>query len=195
MPNSAAIRAIRLCVLLLTLALTVSGCLTAEYKETHLLINEDGKSGHGIITFANIVSEPGDSIDVSKEDFNSLISDYYQGKKIEKDNHGMHNVHKKLYVEDDRLMGQVDFDFNDIADIGIFQYKGSGPYMCYTVADGFFTSGQYVASNGTYGGEKMPIIFWDNASKELYFKMSLSTPQEVRKSLVKSYTSWAASQK
>lgn len=177
------------CVILL------SGCLTAEHKEVHLRLNPNGKSGSGTILFSNIVSSPGDTIDVSKEDFNSLIAEYYQGRKLEMENKGMKNVRKKLYKQDGKLMGELDFDFDDLQSLGIFRYNNSGPYMFYTVGDGFFTSGQYEASNGSYMGDRMPIIFWGPNSTELYYKMQLSAPQEIHKPLVALYDEWQADQK
>ena len=180
--------------LLLFATVALSGCLTAEHKETHIKLNADGKSGSGVILFTNIESEPGDTADVSKDDFNSLISDYYQGRKIESENKGMRNVHKQLYKKDGKLMGEVQFDFDDISDVGLYRYKDDGPYMYYTVGEGFFTSGQYEASNGSYAGEKMPIIFWEPDTREMYFKMALSTPQETHKPLATLFQDWEGQQ-
>jgi hypothetical protein len=173
----------------------LSGCLTAEHKEVHLRLNPDGKTGSGSIVFSNIVSSPGDTIDVSQDDFNSLIAEYYQGRKLEMENKGMKNVRKKLFKQDGKLMGELDFDFDNLESLGVYRYKDSGPYMFYTVGDGFFTSGQYESSNGSYMGDKMPIIFWDPTAKELYYKMQLTTPQEVHKPLVALYDQWQAEQK
>jgi hypothetical protein len=172
----------------------LSGCLTAEKKEVHITINDDGVSGSGKIIFTGISSSPGDSLNVVNEDFNSLIAEYYQGRKIELDNKGWKNVHKKLYQQDGKLMGEIDFDFNDVSDMGIFQYKHSGPWMLYTVADGFFTSGQYESSNGTYMGDKLPVIFWDSTQHDLSYTMSLSSTQEPKKSLLMNYQNWQAQQ-
>lgn len=179
----------------LTLVVALSGCLTAEYKEVRVRLNADGRTGSGTIYFTNIMSSPGDTADVSQDDFNSLIAEYYQGRKLEMENKGMKNVRKKLYKQDGKLMGEVDFDFDDLSSLGIFRYKDAGPYMYYTVGDGFFTSGQYVSSNGSYMGEKMPVIFWESDAKELYYKMQLTTPQEVHKPLIAQFDSWQSGQK
>lgn len=66
--------------------------------------------------------------------------------------------------------------------------------MFYTVADGFFTSGQYESSNGSYLGEKLPVIFWDADQTELYYRMALTSSQEPEKSLVFQYDSWQSRQ-
>jgi hypothetical protein len=174
--------------------LTLTGCLTAEKKEVHLSLNEDGKSGTGKIIFRDISSTPGDSMEVVKEDFNTLIAEYYQGRKIELENKGMRNVRKKLFKQNGKLVGEIEFDFDDIAALGITRYKNAGPYMFYTIADGFFTSGQYLSSNGTYMGEKMPVIFWDSSERDLEYQMTLSPPQEPKKSLLPNFTSWEGRQ-
>ena len=172
----------------------LSGCLTADKKEVQLTLNDDGRSGSGRILFTGIASTPGDSASAIEDDFNSLVAEYYQGRKIELANPGMKNVHKNLFQKNGKLMGEVDFDFDDVADIGIYRYKDTGPYMYYTVSEGFLTSGQYESSNGTYLGDKFPIIFWDSTSRDLSYTMTLTTPQEPKKSLVANYDRWQAGQ-
>jgi hypothetical protein len=186
------IRPARIPAVLFSLLL-FAGCLTADHKEVRLTLNADGKSGTGKITFTNIVSEPDDSSkDNSKDDFNNaLITEYYQGRKIEEGNKGIKNVKKRLYMEDDKLNGEVTFEFDDISKLGFYRYKGEGPYMYYTISDGYFTSGQFEATNGTYADEKiMPVIFWDANAKDFYFKVALSTPNVVHHSLANFYKDW-----
>ena len=192
--NSRSTRFVAVTVALLFAAL-FSGCLTAEHKEIRLTLNGDSKSGSGSITFTKITSEPGeDTVNVSKEDFNSLIADYYQGKKIENANKGMHNVKKRLFLSGDDLMGEITFEFDDISKLGFYRHKGEGVFMYYTIGDGYFTSGQFESSNGTYGGEKMPMIFWDASTKDFYIKVALSTPNAAHHSLLKPYKDWSKKQ-
>jgi hypothetical protein len=63
--------------------------------------------------------------------------------------------------------------------------------MYYTLAEGVFASGQYEASNGTYAGEKMPIVIWDESARDFYLKVALSSPQAPERSLISQYRSWA----
>ncbi|HET6402321.1 MAG TPA: hypothetical protein VFH95_13115 [Candidatus Kapabacteria bacterium] len=172
----------------------ISGCLTADKKEVHLTLNDDGRSGSGKIVFTGIASTPGDSASAIDEDFNTLIAEYYQGRKIELAYPGMKNVRKKLAQKNGKLMGEIDFDFDDVSDLGIYRYKDSGPYMYYTVSEGFLTSGQYQSSNGTYLGDKFPIIFWDSSERDLSYTMSLTTQQEPKKPLLAEYERWQAGQ-
>ncbi len=184
------------CLVLLAVSF-LSGCLTAEHKEIRLTLNADGKSGVGKITFVNIVSEPDDSTkDNSKVDFDkTLITEYYQGRKLEESSKGMKNVKKRLYLNGDNLMGEVTFEFDDITKLGFYRYKGEGPYMYYTISDGYFTSGQFETTDGTYADEKnMPVIFWDANTKDFFIKVALSTPNVVHHSLAKFYVDWAKKQ-
>ncbi len=173
------------------LGLFLAGCLTADFKEMRISLNEDGKSGTGTFIFTGISSEKGDdTLDQSKADFNSLITEYYQGKTLETAFPTMKNIKKRLFSNGDQLIGEITFDFDDINKMGIFRYKNSGPYMYYTLSDGYFTSGQFASSNGTYGGEKMPVVFWDETSKDFYLKMSMASPGAARVSLAKKFTVW-----
>jgi hypothetical protein len=141
--------------------------------------------------FTDISSERGDdTVSLATEDFNSLIADYVEGKSFETANPGLKNIKKRLFLQDNKLMGEVTFEFDKISDIGLYKHDANGPYMYYTLVDGYFTSGQYKSSNGSYGGEKMPVVFWPATATELYLKMALSTDQTPRSSLVANYENW-----
>ena len=173
------------------LMLLLGGCLTASHKEMRLSLNPDGKSGSGTILFSHIHSEATeDTTDQTKKDFNSLISEYYQGKKFEMATKGIKNIKKRLYLDGKDLMGEVTFEFDNIADLGFFRYNGRGPFLYYVLSDGYFTSGQFEVSNGSYGGEKMPIIFWDENSRDFYVKVALSSPQSPERSIIPLYQAW-----
>jgi hypothetical protein len=170
-----------------------TGCLTADLKELRLSLKPDGKSGTGSIVFSKIHSEmSSDTANNTKADFNSLVTEYYQGKKIDESLKGTHNIKKRLYLDGNDLMGEVTFEFENIADLGFFQFNGTGPYMYYTLSDGVFTSGQFEASNGSYGGEKMPIIFWDSSARDFYVKISLASSQSPQRSITSLYKTWTA---
>jgi hypothetical protein len=168
----------------------LSGCLTSEFKEIRLSINPNG-SGKGSITYIDISSEQGDdTVSLAKEDFNSLIADYVEGKSFETANPGLRNIKKRLFVQGNKLMGEVSFEFDSISEVGLYRHGNQGPYMYYTLVDGFLTSGQYTASNGSYGGDKMPIVFWPANATEFYLKMALSTKESPKSSLASNYEAW-----
>ncbi len=168
----------------------LSGCLTSEFKEIRITLNPDG-SGKGIITYVDISSEQGDdTVSLAKEDFESLVADDLEGKSFESANEKLKNVKKRLFVADGKLMGEVTFEFSELAAIGLYKHQNEGPFMFYTLADGFLTSGQYAASNGSYGGDKMPIVFWPSNTTEFYVKMALSAPETPKTSLATNYIAW-----
>lgn len=170
--------------------LFMSGCLTSEFKELRITLNDDGKSGKGSVLFTDISSEQGDdTVSVATEDFNSLIADYVDGKSFETANPGLENIRKRLFVQNGKLMGEITFEFDDISAVGLYRHKGEGQYLYYTLADGYFTSGQYASSNGSYGGEKMPIVFWSEDATTFYLKMNLAS-QAPRTSLAAKYEEW-----
>src|SRR5690606_4755897 len=84
-------------ILPLVFGLLLTGCLTSEFKEVRISLNPDGNGGTGSIVFSGIASEKGeDTVDQSKDDFNSLITEYYQGKTLENGMPGIKNVKKRL---------------------------------------------------------------------------------------------------
>jgi hypothetical protein len=178
--------------LALLCAISLTSCLTAGHKEMRISLNPDGRSGSAIILFTRIHSEASsDTADQTKEDFNSLISEYYQGKKLTDLFPNISNVKKRLFLDGQELAGELTFDFANIADLGFYRFHNSGPFMYYTLADGYFSSGIFEASNGTYGGEKMPFVFWDETTRDFFVKVALSQAQAPERSLVPLYKAWA----
>ena len=69
------------------------------------------------------------------------------------------------------------FDFDDITQFKFYKYKDEGPWCFYLVS--FSMTGPsevYFSSNGTYGGDNMPVVFWDGNVKEFKFKTSVTAP-------------------
>lgn len=173
-------------------ALILSGCLTAGHKEMRISLNPDGKSGSATILFTRIHSEAtSDTADVTKEDFNSLITEYYQGTKLNSMFPDAKNIKKRIYLDGNELNGEMTFDFTDIAKLGFYRYQNSGPFMYYTLSDGYFSSGTFEASNGTFGGEKMPFIFWDSTARDFFVKVALSQTQAPERPLVLQWKAWS----
>ena len=90
----------RLAILIFSLTLlTLTGCLSTEYKEYTFKINSDG-SGEGEILFYNIVSVEDDGKDVSFKDFGELVTDYIEGTNFENDNPNYQVTNKELFEKD-----------------------------------------------------------------------------------------------
>jgi len=178
-------------ILFLTLAiiaLVFGGCLTVEEKE--YIVEMTGKnSGKFTIKYFNIMSSStSDTIDSSPDDFDELINKYMNGDELEKTFPNCTNFKKRLYVENDQLNGEVTMEFKDINDIKLFRYKGKGPYMMSTGA--FSSMETYESSNGEFGGDNMPVVFWDKKTKKLTLTCTVTKPDDKTNSLARLYKKW-----
>lgn len=167
-----------------TLVLTLQGCLTVETKEYSFKIKKD-RSGSGKIKFINVMSDSKDSLEQVENDYSDLIESYLHGKKPEDEFQGTKNIEKKLFEEDNQLCGEITFEFEDITKLKFYKYKDSGPW-CYYISNFNFSSGaeSFFSSNGIYGGEHMPVIFWDGGQSEFEFKTTLTQPAKNTVSLL-----------
>ncbi len=167
-------------------ALSLSGCLMVESKEYTFHLNSDG-SGTGRIVFRNIGSISEDTTDYSVVDYKELLEDYLHGKSFEDEHYLLENVTKRIYQNGDQLDGEISFTFGRPSDVGLYRYKDTGPWMLY---GGKFKSlaGEKIAkTNGTYGGEEMPVIFWDADATDFTVKTDLGAPGRNSTSLLKHY--------
>lgn len=166
------------------------GCLTSEYKEYRIKLRAD-RSGDATIRFVNILSESDDSTAAS-EDFEELVNGYLLGTKIEKGNPSFHNVKKRLYEQDGVLVGEVSFSFDSLAVVRLFKYDAGSPIM-------FFlgdrrTSELLVETNGTYGRDWMPVVFWPAGATELTLRTRIAPQALQRRSLLRDYREWQTAQ-
>jgi hypothetical protein len=172
--------------------LFMSGCLTCEKKE--YTFEFTGKeSGRLTIKFINILSTMDDTVDISEEDFSSLITDYYEGTEIENGFPDATVVEKELFEENGVLCAKIVLEFTDLAMGHLYQHKGKGPLMyclsCYSI-----DSEYYSESNGEYGGDVMPVVFWDPGLKNLSLSTDVTYPDETTVSLLDRYNEWKAGQ-
>jgi len=163
----------------------LTGCLQAERKSYKITMT-GRQSGTCIITFHNIVSTKDNSRDISFKDFAELITDYLEGDKVESDFAGCRNVKKRLFEEDGRLNGEFSFEFDSLSSVKMFRYDEKSPVMLY------FGSNQetFIESNGTYGGELMPVAFWPSSTKSLTLATNISDIGPDAISLVEQYRKW-----
>jgi hypothetical protein len=172
---------------LLLLPLLFGQCLTVEMKEYRIRLKSNG-SGEATIRFINIMSEADDSLDITADDFQQLIQFYLHGTKFEDDNPGFRNPRKRLFEENGKLVGEIQFSFDSLAALRIFRYDDDSPYMYYIGNP--LASEQLVESNGRYGGDWMPVIFWGREMKELYFKTHIASEVSHRRGLVDRFRAW-----
>jgi hypothetical protein len=172
--------------------LFMSGCLTCEKKE-YTFEFTDKESGRLTIKYINLMSTMDDSTDISEEDFTSLINDYYEGSEVENEFPEATLISKRLFEENGVLCGEIVLEFSDLAAGHLYQHKGKGPLMyclgCYSI-----DSEYYSESNGEYGGDVMPVVFWESGLKELTLSTDVTFPDETTVSLLARYNEWQAGQ-
>lgn len=164
-----------------------TSCLTIE-KKIYTFEMNDNNSGTLTIKYENIMSIKDDNADVSEADFDELIADYINGNKIESDYEGVVVKSKRLFEENGMLCGEVIIEFTDLTSVGLFQYDPKGPFM-FNIGS-FFDSESYLSSNGEYGGDVMPVIFWPKNLKTLTLTTLTTSPDESTVSLVNLYRNW-----
>ncbi len=165
----------------------VSGCLTVEKKE-YTIEMTGPNSGKFTIKYINLLSSSDDSTDVSAEDFEELLSNYIYGHAMETDFPEAINIQKRLFEENGVLCGEVTMEFDDLSAVKLYRYQNSGPYMMNIGL--FLDTETYFESNGEYGGDHMPVVFWPERSKVLTLTTYVTTPDETSFSLVDHYREW-----
>jgi len=166
------------------LVISLQGCLTVETKEYNFKI-KSGNSGEGKIKYINIMRTQ-DSLGSIDSDYQTLIDSYLKGSQPEDELLGVKNVKKRLFEEDNTLCGEITFEFDDITKLKFYNYKDK--VWCYNLGSAgvnIFGNGEtYFSSNGTYGGEFIPVIFWDNSQKKFEFKTTVTQPSEKTSSML-----------
>lgn len=176
---------------LFILALIMTSCLTVEKKEYNFEMTGDN-SGKMTIRYINILSVMDDGNDVSAADFQELLDKYINGDQIIQDFPGATNIQKRLYEENEQLCGEVTLDFPDLSAARLYQFDKKSPVMmCISAA---FDSETYVSSNGSYGNDFMPVVFWPSGSQHLEVVTSVTATDETTMSLIDAYKLWKSAQ-
>ena len=168
-------------------AVFLSGCLTVEKKEYTFQL-KDSNSGMLTIKFINIMSMKDDALDVSQGDFEELIAKYIEGNEIEADYENAIVRSKRLFEENGVLCGEVVIDFESLSSVGLYQYDSKSPLM-FNVGS-FLDSETYLTSNGEFGGEVMPVVFWPKSLKTLTLSTYITDPDETTVGLLTEYREW-----
>lgn len=174
-------------ILLFFLVVFLSSCLTIEKKEYTFELKKDG-SGSLRIKFINILSMKDDTANVTQSDFMELISNYVEGNQMEKDYPDAVIKSKRLFEERGTLCGEVILNFKNLRSVGIYKYDENSPLMINV--NSFIDSEAFVSSNGQYGGDIMPVVFWPKELDRLKLTTSITTPDETTLSLIDEYRMW-----
>ena len=170
--------------LIVVLSIMITGCLTVEKKE-YTFQMKDNNSGTLTIKFINLISMMDDTTDVSGADYVELMNSYINGSQIESDYENAIVRSKRLFEENGVLCGEVIVDFTDLTSVGLYQYEAKGPYMLNV---GSFLEGEtFLNSNGDYGGDVMPVVFWPKGNETLTLTTYVTTPDETTVGLLSHY--------
>jgi hypothetical protein len=177
-------RTFRLLFIALSVALFLTSCLTVEKKEYKYEFT--GKNtGTVTIIYHNICSS-NDSDGVASTDFKELIDTYLNGTKPEDEFPGATVIKKEMYEENGKLNARVILGFTDLKTAHLYQADPKGQYMLHMSS----FSENYESSNGTWGGEVMPVVFWDRKLKVLNVTTTVEKNIENTLSLLEMYKAW-----
>lgn len=178
---------VRNLIILTLLAGLLSSCLTVERKEYRFEL-ADANSGKLTIKYINLLSIMDEENDVSEEDFEQLLTDYIEGDQLEKEYPNAKSINKRLFEENGTLCGEVIIEFENLVDAGLYRHDKKSPLMFY-INSGLGTE-TFLLSDGKYGGETMPVVFWDKKKKDLMVVTSVTQPDETTVSLIGEYNKW-----
>ncbi|MEP7220196.1 MAG: hypothetical protein ABI876_14830 [Bacteroidota bacterium] len=152
-------------ILIAACSLALSGCLTAEYKESIYRVRPDG-SGSGVITYYNVTSSLEEGKDNSVHDYNDLVSKYIKGTKFEDNYPLLLNLKKRLVEREGKLVGEITFDFAHYEDVGLYRYQDKGPWMYFIGSTSEIAVERFDSSNGAGPTSQMPVVFWPDTTME-----------------------------
>lgn len=178
----------KLTILLVIIGL--SSCLTVEKKEYTYQITGNN-SGKLTIKYINIYSIMDDGKDVSESDFKELLDKYLNGTQVMEDFPAAENIKTRLFEENGQLCGEITLEFNDLNSARLYQYQKGCPIMMNISTA--FDSETYLSSNGEYGNDHMPVVFWPSDAKKLVVTTLVSTPDENSTSMLDDYKAWLKS--
>jgi len=169
-------------ILFVFLALVLTGCLTCEKKE-YVFEVTGPESGKLTIRYINIFSNSIDSTGEVKADYDELVGMWLNGEKIERDYPKAVKIRKRLYESGGQLCGEVTMEFRDLNDVRLFRYDENSPYMLNTTT--MADDGEvFQNSNGDFGGDNMPVIFWRPDNKTLRLTTTIARPDSTTVSLL-----------
>ncbi len=174
-------------LLALSAQLFLTGCLAVKQKEYRIRLQTDN-SGEATVKFIDIASESDDTVDISQDDFRQLIEFYFEGTGVEQEYSGFRNVTKRLFEDHGVLSGEIHFTFDSLASLRLFKFDAQSPLMYFI--GGELATERILETNGKYGGEGMPVIFWPNDIGELYLKTRVVSEAPYRRNLLTYFHQW-----
>jgi len=161
-------------LLLIIIPISIAGCLTCERKEYVFKLTGEN-SGTLTIKYVNIFSSLIDSTGELSADYDEMMNLWLYGEKLERDFPEATNFEKRIFNENGTLCAEVTMDFDDLSKVHLYRHLGKGPFM-FNMAGVNDDGENFSQSNGEFGGEKMPVIFWPEDERNLRFVTRIATP-------------------
>jgi hypothetical protein len=178
-------------MLVISFVIFISGCLSVETK-TYTFEFTSENAGTITLEYYNIISMMDEGEDVSDEDFEDLIENYIAGDEINGEFPNARLIEKTFYEKDNKLCAKAVFEFRTLEQARLYRYEGKGPYM-FSLNTSLDTE-VYSTSNGSYGGDIMPVVFWSKKEKELHLTNNVASMDQDHVSLLDKYRKWEAGQ-
>lgn len=167
----------------LIIAVSLAGCLTCERKEYVFHLTGEN-SGRLTIKYVNIFSSMVDSTGELSADYDELKNIWLKGEKLERDFPDAKKFRKRLFRENGTLCGEVTMEFDDLSKVRLYRYMGKGPFMF--SMSGVNDDGEtFAQTNGDFGGDTMPVIFWPEDTRILRFSTKITNPDSTTVSMLK----------
>jgi hypothetical protein len=154
--------------------LVLTGCLTCETKE-YIFQLKTNNSGRLTIRYINIFSSLVDSAGELNSDYAELVDLWLQGEKIERDFPQATRFKKRLYEEQGVLCGEITMEFDDLSKVRLYRHQNQGAFM-FNMASVNDDGENFSQTNGKFGGDLMPVIFWPETSRTLKFTTRIAAP-------------------
>jgi hypothetical protein len=161
-------------LILILITVGLAGCLTCERKE-YVFKLTGANAGILTIKYVNIFSSLVDSAGELSADYDELADLWINGEKLERDFPQATNFKKRLFNENNTLCGEVTMEFDDLSKVHLYRYRQGGPYM-FSMAGVNDDGETFFQSNGEFGGDKMPVVFWPEEEQNLRFVTRIAIP-------------------
>jgi hypothetical protein len=169
-------------LIVIIVSMCLVSCLTCERKEyTFQLTNVN--SGRLTIKYVNIFSSLVDSSGELSADYDEMINLWLLGEKVERDFPKAKKFKKRLFEENGVLCGEVTMEFDDLANVNLYRYMQKGPYM-FSMSGVNDDDEKFAQSNGEFGGDKIPVIFWPEDTRTLRFSTKIAEPDSTSVSML-----------
>lgn len=74
-------------------------------------------------------------------------------------------------------------EFDDLSKVHLYRYKNRGPFM-FSMSGVNDDGENFAQSNGEFGGDKMPVIFWPDDTRTLRFSTKITEPDSTTVSML-----------